>query len=151
MVPHSPALSDCIFVYPQNHRVLWVQRNLKDHLIPPPATLPACSSLAWDTSRDPEQPPVPGAPILTGKGFFRVPNRNFPCVSVKPFPLALSLQLLVENPSLALLHTPSDPGKGCEASPEPFPLQAEQTLLSQAHRGGAPVPSPTLSAPLDLL
>ena len=85
-----------------NHRMVCVGRDLKDHLVPAPATgrdtfhqtrLPrAPSSLALGTARDGAPTAALGSlgqrlAALTVKNFFPISHLNLPSFSLKPFPL----------------------------------------------------------------
>ena len=103
----------------QNPRMVWVEGNLKDHLVLPPdlgtdtfhcpRLLQTPSSLALDTSRDGAAPAslgslCQGLPTLPGKNFFLIFTLTLPSVSNKPFPFVLLLHALVPSPSTALLE-----------------------------------------------
>jgi len=91
------------------HSMVWVEKDHNDHQLQPPAAcraanqqprLPrATSSLAWNACRDgASTPPWATCSVhhhLWGKNFLLISNLNLPCLSLKPFPLVLSLSTLV--------------------------------------------------------
>jgi len=68
---------------------------------------------------------------LMGKNFFLISNLNLPSFHLEPFPLVLSLHLLVKSPSPSFLSAPSGTGSYSKVPPEPSLLQAEQPQLPQ--------------------
>jgi len=97
-----------------------------------PRVLKAPSSLALDTAREGAATASPGnlcqgLTTLRGKNSFLISNLNLPSFSLKPSPLVLSLQALVQSPSPALSQ----------------PLQA----LAAALRSARSLPFPRLSSP----
>ena len=102
--------------------MVWVGRDLKDHLVPTPlpwagtpSTRPGCSKShpAW-----PWTLPGRGQPQLRWdnlfqcltslivKNFFLISSLNLPSFTLKTLPLVLSLQALVKSPSPAFLQAP---------------------------------------------
>ena len=59
-----------------------------------------------------------GLTTLTGKNFFPISHLNLPSVSLEPFPLVLSLHLLVKSPSLSFLSTLPGTGSCSKVTPE---------------------------------
>ena len=120
--------------------MVWVGRDLKDHLVPTP--------LPWagtPSTRPGAQSPIqPGLEHCQGGGSHSFSGQPVPvpqhphreefflciwskCFSVKPFPLVLSLHALVKSPSPALLQACFQVLEGCcKVSPQPSLLHAEQ-------------------------
>jgi len=104
---------------PQNHRMVRVGKDLKDHLVPtPPAmsrdifhqpgVLRAPSSLALNPAREGASTASLGNlgqcfSTLMVKNFFLIPNLNLPSFSLQSFLLVLSLHTLVKSPSPSFL------------------------------------------------
>ena len=106
--------------------MVWVGRDLTDHLLPPPTlgkdpfpqprVLRAPSSLALNPAREgaataPLGSLDQGLATLRGKSLF----------SLKPLPLVLSLHALVRSPSPALWQTLQVPADCCEGWRGPPP------------------------------
>ena len=102
-----------IHVESKNHRIAWVE---KDHNDPPSFNPPAMcgvtnhqtrlpratSSLALNASRDGASTTSLGnlfqcVTTLCVKNFLLISNLNLPCLSLKPFPLVLSLSTCGQN------------------------------------------------------
>jgi len=98
--------------------MVWVGRDLKDHLVPTPAmsrdifhqprVLRAPSNLALNSAREGAATASlgnlgQGLTTLMGKNFFLISHLNLPSVSLQPFPLILSLHTLVKSPSPSFL------------------------------------------------
>ena len=107
---------------------LGLEGTSKDHLVQPLVKsrdiftwirlLRAPSDLAWNGSRDGASPTSlgnlgQGFTTLTVKNFFLISSLNLPSFSLKPFPLALSLQALRKSLSPSSLE---DPFKHCQAA-----------------------------------
>jgi len=108
---------------------LGLEGTIKDHPVPPPAmgrdpfpqprVLRAPSSLALNPAREgaaiaPLGSLDQGPTTLRGKSFFLTADLNLPVFTLKPFPLVLSLQALVNSP-LQLSHRPLQPLAGCSS------------------------------------
>ena len=99
--------------------MVWVGRDLSDHLVPTPlpgagtpSTRPGCSkhpsNLALNTSRQGASTASLGnlfqcLTTLPVKNFFLTSNLNLPSFSLKPLRLVLLLHGLVKSPSPAFL------------------------------------------------
>jgi len=110
----KPSLS-----HTQNHRMVWVGRDLKDHAVPAPvpwagtpSTRPGCSkphpTWSWTLLGRGQPQLLFGnlcqcltTPLV--KNFFLIFSLNLPSFSLKPLPLVLSLHAVVKSPSPALL------------------------------------------------
>ena len=98
--------------------MVWVGRDVTDHLVQPPCHGQRHLSLDQG-AQSPVQAdlehcqgggshsffgqPVPVPHTLIGEDFFLISDLNLPCLSLKPSPLVLSLHALVKSPSLAYL------------------------------------------------
>jgi len=106
--------------------MVWVGRDLKDHLVPtPPAMgrdifhqprlLRAPSNMALNTAREGAATASLGnlgqcLTTLMGKNFFPISHQNLPSFSLEPFPHVLSLHTLVKSPSPSFLSAPTGAG-----------------------------------------
>ena len=98
----------------QNHRMAWVEKDHTDHLVSTPllcsgsptarlGSVPrAASSLALNASRDGASTTSLGnvfqcITALSSKHFLLLSNLNLSCLSLKPFPLVLSLSTLINR------------------------------------------------------
>ena len=104
--------------HPSNHRMAWVEKDLRDHLVPTPCYMQGRQPADQAAQRH-IQPglqclqgwgihsllgqPVQCVTILWVKNFLLISNLNLPCLSLKPFPFVLSLSTLVNS------HSPPPP------------------------------------------
>jgi len=107
--------------------MVWVGRDLEDHLVPTPLAmsrdifhqprlLRAPSNLALNPAREGAATASLGSlcqclTTLMGKNFFLISHLNLPSFSLEPFPLVLSLHTLVKSPSPSFLSAPSGTGR----------------------------------------
>jgi len=102
------------FISRGNHRMAWVEKDHNDHLVPTPCYVQGRQP-ADQAAQSHIQPgleclqgwgihsllgqPVQCITTLWVKNFLLISNLNLPCLSLKPFPLVLSLSTLVNSHS----------------------------------------------------
>jgi len=131
--------------------MVWVGRDLIDHLVPTPLPwagtpshqtrlLKAPSSLALNTAREGAATASLGnlcqcLTTLVVKNFFLISSLNLPSFSFKPLPLVLLQQALLKSLSQSFLQAPLQVLKGHnKVSLQRSLLQAEQPF-QRSHQG----------------
>ena len=116
-----------------NHRMAWVAKDHNAHPVPTPCYVQSCHPPA-QAAQSHIQPGLEclqgwgihsllGQPIqcittLWVKNFFLISNLNLPCLSLKPFPLALSPSTLVNSHTPSCLYAPFKYWKATMRSPQ---------------------------------
>ena len=111
----------------QNHRMVWVGKDLKYHLVPTPSAMGRNIFHLIRLLRAPSNPPLNTAregvsttslgnllqclSTLMVKNFFLISNPNLPSFSLKPLPLVLPLHALVKCPFQLSCRLPSGTGR----------------------------------------
>ena len=113
--------------------MVWLGRDLKDHLVPTSLPWTGTSSTRLGCSElNPTWPSLGNLcqclTTLMVKNVFLISNLNLPSCSLEPFPLVLSLHTLVKSPSPSFLWAPFRYWKAALRSPWTL-LQAEQPQL----------------------
>ena len=110
----------------------WVEKDHNDHLVSTPCYVQGRQP-ADQAAQSHIQPgleclqgwgihsllgqPVQYVTTLWGKNFLLITNLNLPCLSLKPFPLVLSLPTFVNSRSLSCLYAPFKYWKATMRSP----------------------------------